>query len=120
MVEPLIGLIELGIGLKKLGIGLIELGIVLKIDNARRTVLARVSGLVSASLSLGLFICGGQRQLGGQRHSEISRFLSSDLLMDRQSLPLNRSPKGNMWSAIPVALLCIIVNWSKRKQDSGP
>ena len=46
MVEPLIGLIELGIGLKKLGIGLIELGIVLKIDNARRTVLARVSRLV--------------------------------------------------------------------------
>ena len=22
----------------------------------------------------------------------------------------NRSPKGNMWSAIPVALLCMIVN----------
>ena len=48
MVEPLIGLIELGIGLKKLGIGLIELGIVLKIDNARRTVLACVSGLVQS------------------------------------------------------------------------
>ena len=42
----MIGLIELGIGLKELGIGLIELGIVLKIDNARRTILARVSGLV--------------------------------------------------------------------------
>ena len=25
-----------------------------------------------------------------------------------------------MWSAIPVALLCIIVNWSERKQGSGP
>ena len=23
---------------------------------------------------------------------------------------MNQSPKGNMWSAIPVALLCIIVN----------
>ena len=32
----------------------------------------------------------------------------------------NRSPKGNMWSAIPVTLLCMIVNWSKRKQGSGP
>ena len=31
-----------------------------------------------------------------------------------------RSPKGNMWSAIPVALLCMIVNWSKGKQGSGP
>ena len=32
----------------------------------------------------------------------------------------NRSPKGNMWSAIPVALLCMVVNWNERKQDSGP
>ena len=32
----------------------------------------------------------------------------------------NRSPKGNMWSAIPVALLCMIVNCSERKQGSGP
>ena len=32
----------------------------------------------------------------------------------------NRSPKGNMWSAIPIALLCMIVNWSERKQGSGP
>ena len=31
----------------------------------------------------------------------------------------NRSPKGNMWSAIPVALLCMIMNWSERKQGSG-
>ena len=33
---------------------------------------------------------------------------------------INRSPKGNMWSATPVALLCMIVNWSERKQGSGP
>ena len=32
----------------------------------------------------------------------------------------NRSPKGNMWSALPVALLCLIVNWSEGKQGSGP
>ena len=32
----------------------------------------------------------------------------------------NRSPKGNMWSAIPVALLCMIMNWSEGKQGSGP
>ena len=31
----------------------------------------------------------------------------------------NRSPKGNMWSPIPVALLCMAVNRSKRKQGSG-
>ena len=32
----------------------------------------------------------------------------------------NRSPKGSMWSVIPVALLCLIVNWSEKKQGSGP
>ena len=31
----------------------------------------------------------------------------------------NRSPKGNMWSVIPVALLCMVVNQSERKQGSG-
>ena len=30
----------------------------------------------------------------------------------------NRSPKGNMCPAIPVALLCMVVNWSERKQGS--
>ena len=48
---------------------------------------------------------------------------------DSQSVPscvwykvqvVNRSLKGNMWSALPVALLCMIVNWSERKQGSGP
>ena len=48
LIELGIGLIELGIGLIELGIGLIQLGIVLKINNVRRTVLARVSGLVIA------------------------------------------------------------------------
>ena len=27
---------------------------------------------------------------------------------------------GNMWSAIPVALLCMVVNRNERKQGSGP
>ena len=36
--------------------------------------------------------------------------------MDRKKKTL----KGNMWSATPVALLCMIVNWSERKQGSGP
>ena len=31
----------------------------------------------------------------------------------------NRLPKGNMWSAIPVALLCMIVNLCEGKQGSG-
>ena len=46
LIELRIDLIELGIGLIELGIGLMELGIGLRINNARRTVLARVSGLV--------------------------------------------------------------------------
>ena len=28
----------------------------------------------------------------------------------------NRPAKGNMWSTIPVALLCMIVNWSEGKR----
>ena len=32
----------------------------------------------------------------------------------------NRSPKGSMWSAISVALLCRIMNWSGRKQSCSP
>merc|ERR1712074_517494 len=46
LIELVMGLIELRIGLIELGIGLMELGIGLRINNARRTVLARVSGLV--------------------------------------------------------------------------
>ena len=32
----------------------------------------------------------------------------------------NRPPKGNMWSAIPVVLLCKVLNWNERKQGNGP
>ena len=38
----------------------------------------------------------------------------------RLILDLNQSPKCNMWSEIPVALLCMIKNSSERKQGSGP
>ena len=38
--------VQLWLGLRELGIGLMELGIGLRINSARRTVLARVSGLV--------------------------------------------------------------------------
>ena len=33
---------------------------------------------------------------------------------------INRSPEGKMWSAISVALLCMIMKWSERKQGSSP
>ena len=36
------------------------------------------------------------------------------------SAQLNQSPKGNMWSIIPIALLCMIVNLREGKQGSGP
>ena len=45
---------------------------------------------------------------------------SEDLILGRGTETGNRSPKGNIWSAIPVALLCMIANWSKRKQGCGP
>ena len=32
----------------------------------------------------------------------------------------NNFPKGSMWSAILVTLLCIAVKWNERKQGSGP
>ena len=44
----------------------------------------------------------------------------ANLRVPSANLRVNQSPKGNMWSAIPVALLCMIVNWSERKQGSGP
>ena len=32
----------------------------------------------------------------------------------------NKSPKGNMWSAIPVALLCMVVNWNGGSSAAAP
>ena len=39
--------------------------------------------------------------------------------VNRPFRKFNRSPKSNMWSAIPIALLCMIANLSERKQGSG-
>ena len=65
LIELRIGLIELGIvlidlviGLIELGIGLMELWIGLRINNAWRTVLARVSGLVFFFSRWGCRGCG--------------------------------------------------------------
>ena len=44
----------------------------------------------------------------------------NDWLFNRISDSLYRKKRGNMWSAIPVALLCMIVNWSEGKQGSSP
>ena len=38
----------------------------------------------------------------------------------RMEIGMNQSPKGNIWSAIPIALFCIIVNKGERRQGSGP
>ena len=32
----------------------------------------------------------------------------------------NRSPKGNMWSAIPIALLCMVVNPNGGSRAAAP
>ena len=68
-----IGLIELRIGLTELGIGLMELEIGLKINNARRTVLARVSDLVVESFLLLGLVERKESQLG--THSNFCRTL---------------------------------------------
>ena len=44
----------------------------------------------------------------------------ADSRPERTGFRPDRSPKGNMWSAIPVALLCMVVSRSERKQGSGP
>ena len=43
-----------------------------------------------------------------------------DLRSERPDLRPNQSPKSNMWSAIPVALLCMLVIEGDGKQGSGP
>ena len=44
----------------------------------------------------------------------------ADFRHERTDFRSDRSPKGIMWSAIPVALLCMVVNWNERKQGSSP
>ena len=48
------------------------------------------------------------------------RSFRADFRPERLDLRSNRSPKGNIWSAIPVPLLWMILNWSEGKQGSGP
>ena len=58
-----------------------------------------------------------------RRSFQVNSFrVLADSVRDKieRGIELNRSPKGNIWSAIPVALLCMNVNWSERKQGSGP
>ena len=43
-----------------------------------------------------------------------------NLKPERPGIRPNQSPKGNMWSAIPVALLCMLVIEGDGKQGSGP
>ena len=48
------------------------------------------------------------------------KWLGKSAYAEKERKKENRSPKGNMWSAIPVALLCMIVNLCEGKQGSGP
>ena len=56
----------------ELGIGLIELGIGLRINNARRTVLARVSGLVSRQLIKKVLVILGAKECWSLTKKEFS------------------------------------------------
>ena len=49
-----------------------------------------------------------------------SRPERADFRPEKADFRSNRSPKGNIWSAIPIAPLCVIVKWCKRKQGSEP
>ena len=62
---------------------------------------------------------GGER--GGHPHTKWGARApgGAGRALDRRKKERNRSPKGNMWSAIPVALLCLVVNRNER-QGSGP
>ena len=64
----------------------------------------------------------GLRPLRGRCPKRLTMHLgrSINAVNARKCQKDNSSPKGNMWSAIPVALLCMIVKWSERKQGSGP
>ena len=44
----------------------------------------------------------------------------SNIGSQRPNLRSNQSPKGNMWSAIPFALLCMIVNLSEGSRAAAP
>ena len=44
----------------------------------------------------------------------------ADLRPERTDFSPNQSPKSNMWSAIPFALLCMLVIVGNGLQGSGP
>ena len=53
--------------------------------------------------------------LGTQRNTEYdsNRLKNPEMVLKTQAglkNTMNQSPKGNMWSAIPIALLCMFVN----------
>ena len=62
--------------------------------------------------------CAGMTFLGTSK--DFFYQLSQILRVKGKNKYENRLTKGNMWSAIPVALLLMIVNWSEGKQGSGP
>ena len=83
-----IGLIELRIGLIELGIGLIELGIGLRINNARRTVLAHVSGLV-LQITRFKFVCTEENHSNEHASYEIpplTNIFESPIILSLDSL----------------------------------
>ena len=41
------------------------------------------------------------------------------MIDEKRNKKVDRLPKGQ-WSVIPIALLCMAVNWSEGKQGSGP
>ena len=51
---------------------------------------------------------------------EIARQTVTCKVPQREKKRKNRSPQGNMWSWLPVALLCMIVNLNEGKEGSGP
>ena len=69
------------------------------------------------ALKMGLGDGRTYRRTDVKRDRQMDRFLVFFRTLPEKK---NRSPKGNMWSAIPVALLCMIVYWNERKQGSGP
>ena len=67
---------------------------------------------------LPLSYAGGQGQCFRSSLEHLGR--SSRLNLLKKAEKVNQSPKGNMWSATPVSLLCMVVNRNQRKQGSGP
>ena len=126
MIELKIGLIELGIGLIELGIGLMELGIVLMepgiglmelgvglmelgvglgINNARRTVLARVSGLVFTTFnSLCSCMSIGKATIFSRRHATIWAFVHPSVHLS-VSPPVMTESKTNILDTLSQACI---------------